>query len=136
MKIVVDANRIIAALIKSGTTRDILLSEDFDFTSPEFVLREIDKYQDYIKNKTGLGLEEFELLLSIIFEHILIIPKEDYKEFMDNSKNLTEDSKDIPYLAVCNLIKADGIWSHDPDFLLQTKYKVFTNIDLIKKINP
>ena len=34
MKIVVDANRIIAALIKSGTTRDILLSEDFDFASP------------------------------------------------------------------------------------------------------
>ena len=38
MKILVDANRIIAALVKQSTTRDILLDEAFEFVSPDHVM--------------------------------------------------------------------------------------------------
>lgn len=44
MKIVIDANRIIAALIKQSTTRDILFDGAFEFVTPDFALSEIEEH--------------------------------------------------------------------------------------------
>ena len=35
MKIVIDTNRIIAAFVKDGTTRKILLNKAFEFVTPD-----------------------------------------------------------------------------------------------------
>ena len=49
MKIVIDSNRVIASLIKEGTTREILFDKKFEFFAPEFIKSEIDKYkEDYL----------------------------------------------------------------------------------------
>jgi predicted nucleic acid-binding protein len=41
MKICVDTNRIIAALVRKGTTRGILLDGYFNLVTPDFTLTEI-----------------------------------------------------------------------------------------------
>ena len=45
MKIVIDSNRIAAALLKDSTTRGILFDTNFNFIAPEFVKEEIKKHQ-------------------------------------------------------------------------------------------
>ncbi len=80
MKIVVDSNRVIAALIKNSTTREILFDEGIEFVAPDFVKTEIQKYRDDIIKKAHLTLKEFDILLSMIFEYIEIIPKSDYEK--------------------------------------------------------
>jgi predicted nucleic acid-binding protein len=131
MKIVVDANRIIAALIKKGTTRSILFDSEFDFLTPDYSITEINEHKEELRCKAGIMPEEFDLLINLIFENITIVPEEDYSSIMEGCKNDLCDTDDIPYLAACIASKANGIWSHDPHLAKQNKVKVFTNIDLL-----
>ena len=132
MRILVDTNRIIAALVKRGTSRDILFDEFFELVTPDYTLIEIDKHKEEIRQKTHLEEDEFELLLMLVFEHIIVIPKSDYTQFIDKCKNDMSDPDDVPHLAAALATNAEGIWAHDPHFLEQKKVKVFTNIDMLK----
>ena len=132
MKILADTNRIIAALIKEGTTRHILFDENFEFVTPDYTLTEINNHKEELQRKTKLADREFEILLALIFERIEIIPYEEYERFIDECKNDINDQDDIPHLAACLARKVDGIWAHDPHFLEQSKVRVFTNIDMLK----
>ncbi len=43
MKVIIDSNRVIAALIKGSTTRGILFDKNFEFFAPEHIENEIHK---------------------------------------------------------------------------------------------
>src|SRR3989344_676717 len=131
MKVVADSNRIIASLLKSGTTREILFNGNFDFVAPEFIKEEISKYKLDLIKKAKITAEEFDVLLSLFFERIKLIPKNEYRRYTEELKSKISDTKDIPYIACCLAAKAEGIWSHDPHFLKQDKAKIFTNKDLL-----
>ncbi len=132
MKFVIDSNRVIAALVKESTTRKILMNNAFEFLAPEFIMTEIEKYKKMIIQKASISEDEFDILLSLVFERIKIISKEEYEGFAEKLKNEINDFKDIAYVAVCLAQKSDGIWTHDTDFLGQKKCKVYTNIDMLK----
>jgi len=132
MKVVIDTNRIIAALVKKGITRNILFDEKFEFTTPDYTISEIHEHEGELKAKTKLSHEEFEVLLNLLFEHIKIIPEPDYKDFIKDCKDDINDPDDIPILACAIATNADGIWAHDPHFKEQNKVKVFTNIDMLE----
>ncbi len=132
MRILVDTNRIIAALVKVGITREILFDENFEFVTPDYTVTEIIEHEGELLKKIKITKGEFEILLALIFEHIKIIPYEEYKNFIDKCKNDISDPDDIPHLAACFATKTEGIWAHDPHFKEQNKVKVFTNIDMLK----
>lgn len=132
MRIVIDSNRVVAALIKESTTREILFNKDFEFIAPDFIKSEINKYKDDIIKKAKITEKEFDILLSLIFEHITIISEQEYENFIEEIKDEISDIKDIPYLVVSLSHKAEGIWSHDTHFKEQKKVKVFTNIDMLR----
>ena len=48
MKIIIDCNRVIGALIKESTTREILFDRNFEFFAPEYIKSEIEKYRKEI----------------------------------------------------------------------------------------
>lgn len=132
MNIVVDANRIIAALVKQSTTRKILLDEVFEFVTPDYVLSEIKEHWDELQQKTKLTKEEFDILLALLFERTTFLPKSAYAKFIDECKEAIEDVNDVPYLAACLASNSLGLWSHDPHVLKQNKVSVFTNIDMLR----
>lgn len=131
MKIVADSNRVIASLLKSSTTREILFNRNFDFVAPEFIKEEISRHKLEFIKKAKITAEEFDVLLSLFFERITLVPKNEYRKYIEELKNKISDAKDIPYIACCLAAKAKGIWSHDPHFLKQDKAKIFTNKDLL-----
>lgn len=131
MKIVIDTNRIIAALVKDSTTRKILFDKRFEFVTPDYTLTEIHKHKDELKEKTGLDDMGFELLLAFILDEIKIISFSDYREFIDDCKEDVRDPDDAPILATAIATRAEGIWAHDPHFLEQKKMRVLTNKDML-----
>ena len=135
MKVVIDSNRVIAALVKDSTTRGILFDKNFDFVAPDYIKIEINKYKSEIMEKAGITENEFDILLSLVFENITIIPRDEYDKFVAKFKNEIKDPKDIAYIAASAVTKAEGVWTHDPHFIDQKKIKVFTNIDLLKLSN-
>ena len=132
MKVVIDSNRAIAALIKDSTTREILFNRNFEFVAPSHITTEIISYKNAIIQKINIAENEFDILLSLIFQHIKIIPQKEYDEFIAKLKDEIKDPKDVPYIAACIAAKAEGIWTHDPHFMHQKRVKVFTNIDMLK----
>jgi len=135
MKLVIDTNSIISALIKNGISRRIIVSPVIRFITPDYTLQEILKYEKLICRKAKLNHDEFKLLLNLIFEHIAIIPKEDYKELLSRAKTLIEDVDDVPFIALCLASNADGIWSDDTHFKTQKEIIIFRTkeLDLIFK---
>lgn len=132
MKVVIDSNRVLAAMLKDSTTRGILLDLFFEFVAPDFIISEVRKYEERVIKVADISKEEFEMILALIFESITILPRTEYREFIELLKDEIEDPKDLPYVAVCLASKAEGIWTHDPHFLEQHKVKVYTNIDMLK----
>lgn len=132
MKIVVDSNRVIASLLKDSTTRKILFDRNFEFVAPEFIKVEMLKYKEDLMSKAGMTEEEFDSLLSLLFERIAVIPGEECGKYFNELSADISDPKDIPYFACSLATKSKGIWSHDPHFQKQNKVKIFTNMDLLR----
>ncbi len=132
MRIVIDSNRVLAAMIKESTTREIIFDSFFEFVAPDFLLSEAWKHEERVIKAAEMTKDEFEILLALIFEHITILPKAEYSEFIEGLQEEITDTKDVPYIAACLTSKTEGIWTHDPHFKEQQKVKVFTNIDMLR----
>jgi len=130
MKLVIDTNTIISALIKKGISRRIIASPLINYITPDYTLQEISKYEKLICKKAKLNHDEFKLLLNLIFENITIIPKEEYKDQFNRAKTLIDDIDDVPFIALCLASEADGIWSDDAHFKTQKEIIIFRTKDL------
>ena len=131
MILVIDANCVIAALIKNNKSREIIISHKFDLVSPDYLLDEINKYLGYIIKKSGIPAEDLKLLLALIVQKIRIIPHSDYKTKMVLAQKIMKrDIKDVPYVACYLALDCDGIWTNDADFEEQKELKIFSTEQL------
>lgn len=119
MRIIIDANIIISAMIRDNHVRKLLFSKKrcIELYSPDFVLEEVKKYGNTICERSGISSEDFFTLLSVIFSIVKCIKKEEYTTFMSKaSEIMNDDTKDIPYVACSLALGADGIWTGDKHF--------------------
>lgn len=134
MKLIIDANIIISGLIKDSITRKIILSPKFEYFSPEFLLKELNKYIPEIVKKSNLSEKEINILIQKFLEKITIISADNYKQYLDKSFKIIGliDEKDVSYIALALLVKNDGIWTNDNHFKKQARIEIFSTSDLIK----
>lgn len=132
MKIVVDTNRIFAALLANGTTRKILFM-DFDFYAPEYTKQELTKYFPIIQRRAKLSEEKLTTACEIILNRLKMIPQNEYNKAMPLAKKLIYDPDDACFLALALSLRA-VLWTHDKGFLSQDLIKIVTNYDLLKMV--
>ena len=132
MRIVVDTNRIIASLIRDSYSRSLIYNNKFVFYTPAYAQEEINKYKGEIMEKSGLNGVEFDALFFALFEKIKVMALKTYDSFMVRSSKLISDVKDVPFIALCLALSADGIWSDDKDFVNQKDIRVFTTKELLQ----
>jgi predicted nucleic acid-binding protein len=136
MKLVVDTNIIISALIKDGINRKILFSPFIDFITPDYSLEEILKYERVICKKANLDHNGFKKILNIIFGKISIIPKREYLDKLNRAKTMIKDLDDTPFIALNLATKADGIWSNDEHFKTRKDLMIFRTKELALIFKP
>ncbi len=133
MKLIIDTNILISAIIKNSVTRKILLSPYFEFCVPEFTFIELDRHFELLKNKTGLSETNLKSVIKIITENIDVIPKSKFQTHtsiaFDEMKNI--DEFDTPFLALALSFNNDGIWSDDKHFKKQKLVQVWTTRDML-----
>ena len=61
MELVLDANILFSALLKSGTTRKFMLSSDIILYSPEFIIEEFLKHLNELVDKVKIEKTELEI---------------------------------------------------------------------------
>jgi len=132
MKLIIDTNVIISALIKKGFTRDFIFkkADSFEFITPAYIFGEINKYKQYIIEKSNINEKELYLLLDALFEYIKIINPIFYSDYLTKAKRLISHINDVPFLA-CAIALKIPIWSDDKHLQEQKIIKVLTTKDII-----
>jgi predicted nucleic acid-binding protein len=115
MRLAVDTNRIIAALVKDSASRKILLSDKFDFLTIEITKQEIEEHRQELLDKTRLTDEQLNLALSLLFSRIFVVSDIVVESKMDQAKKIMDalDPDDTPFVALALAVENDGIWSDD-----------------------
>lgn len=134
MKVILDVNIILSALIRDSTTRKIILNFQFEFYFPEPSLEKIRKYKDYILEKSGLSEEEYNKIMATLFKYIKLVPTEEIDKNWDEAKKIMEriDKEDVVFIAAALGISDSVIWSDDGHFEKQDEVKILKTNDINK----
>jgi predicted nucleic acid-binding protein len=134
MKLVIDTNILISALIKDSATRELLLLPSLEFFLPEYALQEIEAHKAQISRRSGLSESEIDVVLSILLENVGIVPASNIKPYLKKADKIIGrvDPSDTPFVALALSIKNDGIWSNDRHFEKIKGIKVWKTSDLLK----
>ena len=132
MRLIIDTNRIISALLTKGWTREIIMSDAFDFFTLDYVMEELRTYKEYVLKKAHMNEKEFELLFTLIMETITIVPERKIKRYLKKAIDIMNDidRDDAPILACAFAIPNEGIWTEDKDFDKQLHIKIWKTKEL------
>jgi len=118
MRLVLDTNILIAALIKDSITRRILLLPDLEFLLPAFALDELARHRAKIVRAARLKGDEIDLLLTLLLTSVAVVPYERIAPYLSDADVLIGaiDPDDVPFVALALAEEHDGIWSNDRAF--------------------
>lgn len=138
MKIIVDVNIVLSALIRNSSIRQLILETRNELYFPEPSLHKLRKYRDYVIGKAGLNEKDYTRLLAILFKYIKVIPTEEIKEKWDEAKEIMKhiDQEDVVFIAAALSLDSSAIWSEDKDFERQAKVKVLKTRNVINLSLP
>ncbi|MFH1053902.1 MAG: PIN domain-containing protein [Candidatus Woesearchaeota archaeon] len=130
MDLIVDANILFSALIKSGKTEELFFKDDLHLFAPEFIFDEFNKYKGTILLKTERTEQEFDKLLNILSKRIKTIPNEETEKLLGEAYKICPDKNDADYFALALKIKCP-IWSNDKILKTQNKIDIYSTTELL-----
>ena len=131
MKLVVDTNCLLSALIKSAKSREIICSPKVTLYAPEHIITESINDRGEISDKAGLAESEFDELISTLLANVAIVPESEFKQYKEQALTLVKHPEDAPFLAL-SMAKGIPLWSNDKELKQQTNVKVFSTGNLVK----
>jgi predicted nucleic acid-binding protein len=135
MRLVVDTNRIIAALVRDGISRWIISHFNGELITIGFSMEELGNHKKEILKKAKISETDLEMILDKLFSKITILDDKIIDQYMEEAKGIMEgiDSADTPFIAAALATKAP-IWSDDKHFKKQDKVNVLTTKELIEML--
>ena len=132
MKLVVDANVVISALIADSKTRELIVTLEPDLLTPEFVYDEIGNYTELIVEKSGMSPERVAQFIDLLFQYIQVVPAQEFYPHIEEAEAAIGDTDpdDVLYVA-CGLAEDAAVWSDDTDFDEQTLVETYSTSDVI-----
>ena len=137
MELVVDANVLLASLLKEAVTRELLLDSRLTLCAPEHLLSETSRHlakSAILRKRIRLSNEDIQKLFEILTMNIRTIPKQSYHRFVGQALTLAPHIEDSPYLAVA-LSREIPIWSNDRGLKNQSIVKIYTTAELLTVLN-
>ena len=132
MKLLVDTNILISALIKDGATRKLLFHLDAELLTIALLEQEIENYQAIILEKAEIDILIFNRIFETLKARITFLEDDLFIPFMPFASEIMDpiDPGDTPFLAAALATGAE-IWSDDVHFQQQTRVKVWTTSHLL-----
>jgi len=136
MKLVIDANVVISALIADSKTRELIVTLEPDLLTPAFVHNEIENYEDLIVEKSGMKPARVAQFIDLLFQYIEVVPADDFHPAIDRADEAigNTDPDDVLYLA-CAIACDAAIWSDDSDFDEQDLVETYSTIEVINSFD-
>ncbi len=132
MQLVVDTN-ILVSFFRANPVKFIITNSaslGIKLLTPELTIDELKKNEKDILKYSKINSTRFNELLSELTRFIEVYPKESFKEFEQEAKQLVHD-KDMPIFALALKLNC-AIWSNEPSFKQQTKLPILSTRDMIE----
>lgn len=132
MKLVVDANVVISALIADSKTRELIVTLEPALLTPSFVHDEIENDTELIVEKSGMSPERVRQFVELLFQYIEVVPVDEFYPYIEEADTAIgeTDPDDVLYVA-CALASDADIWSDDSDFDEQNVVEAHSTSDVI-----
>lgn len=132
MRLVVDANVVISALIADSKTRELIVTLEPDLLTPAFVQDEIENYKELIAEKSGMEPQRVQQFVDLLFQYIEVVPADKFHPAIEDADDAIgeTDPDDVLYVA-CALARDAAIWSDDGDFEEQAVVDVYSTSDVV-----
>ena len=125
MKVVIDSNVLFRILITGGEITNLLKDNNLKIFGPKKLQEEFNNNREEILHKSKLPSNEVFRLISLFSKVITFIPKEEYKPFLPQAKQLLKDhNKDEDFIALC-LAKNIKLWTYE-DLLFKIGFGIST----------
>ncbi|MEF8785507.1 MAG: PIN domain-containing protein [Haloarculaceae archaeon] len=136
MKLVVDANVVISALVADSKTRELIVTLEPEMLTPEVVHEEIGNYEDLIIEKSGMDAERVQQFVDLLFQYIETVPASEFYSSIEQADTAIgeTDPDDVLYVA-CALAREAGVWSDDSDFDEQDLVPVFSTNEVVSSFD-
>ncbi|WP_254533387.1 PIN domain-containing protein [Natrinema gelatinilyticum] len=136
MKLVIDANVVISALIANSKTRELIVTLEPELLTPAFVYDEIENYEELIVDKSGMKPDRVAQFIDLLFQYIEVVPADDFYPAIETAKAEIGDTDpdDVLYLA-CAIASDAAIWSDDSDFDEQSLVETYSTSDVINSFD-
>ena len=131
MKFVVDSNVIFTFFWKDATATELFVFQDVELYTPEFTLKEIEKYSKEIMKKGKIEQKEFIDVKKELQMLITFVSLEKYKELLEKALNVTPDPDDVDFFALALKMNLP-IWSNDKKLKQQNIVKILTTKEVIE----
>lgn len=133
MKIVLDTNILMSALIKESAVRFLIVHSPYKLFLPEFSFIEIKRHLPIIKKKSKLSEQEISIIMEILLKNIKIIPMETLVKYHKKAFNIMGqiDRDDVEFVAAALSINDAIIWSDDAHFKRQNRIKVLNTKEIL-----
>ena len=132
MKLVVDVDVVISALIANSKTRELIVTLELDLLTPQFVHDEIENHETLIVDKSGMEPRRVRQFVDLLFQYIEVVSADEFHPRIGEAKEAIgeTDPDDVLYVA-CALARDAAIWSDDGDFEEQDSVEVYSTSDVI-----
>jgi predicted nucleic acid-binding protein len=132
MKLVIDANIVISALIADSKTRELIVTLEPDLLTPAFVYDEVENYEDLIVEKSGMKPTRVAQFIDLLFQYIDVVPASEFYPAIESADEAIGDidPDDTLYLA-CAIVFDAAIWSDDSDFDEQNLVETYSTSEVI-----
>ena len=85
MKLVVDANVVISALIADSKTRELIVTLEPDLLTPEVVHDGIKNYENLIVEKPGMDANRVQQFIDLSFQYIETVPASEFYSYIEGA---------------------------------------------------
>ena len=135
MRLVVDTNRIIAALIKDGLSRHIILHFEGELITIGFSKEELSEHKNEILKKAQISETEFEMIIEKLFSKLIVLDDQVITSTIKEAREIMEkiDPSEVPFIAA-TIATQSKIWSDDKHFKKQNRIEVLNTKELIEKL--
>ena len=133
MRLVLDTNVVLKALIRNSKVRAVLLNPTHRFLIPEYGIEETRKHISLVVRKSGLTEGEVNVVLDALLSNMELIPsKKTLGKWKEAERIMAGvDREDVPFLAAALSTRCDGIWSDDAHLRRQKRVRVWTTKDVL-----
>ena len=130
MKFIADTNILFSYFWKNSITVSLIRNPNLKLISPEYALKEIEKYKQDIIKKTNISETTFNALKYELKLHIKFVPIKEYKEKLNKARKISPDPDDVDFFALAIKTKSP-IWSNDKQLKKQEKILVISTDELL-----